>query len=88
MEDKKVKKETIYNLVLMENRNLIDIIAFRQRKSAHAYMAIASFYAKNSREQQGITDCEIDIKSDNNIVVSWNGGVNTLSFDLVKSTLK
>jgi len=88
MEEKKPKKETIYNLVLKENNNLIDIMSFRKRKDAHTYMAIASFFSKNSREQNGITDCELTIQSNNNIVLRWNGGINTLTFDVIRTTLR
>ena len=72
----------------MENRNLVDVMSFHKRKDAHAYMVIASFFAKQQREQKGISDCELSILSNNNIIVQWNGGFNTMTFDVIRTQVK
>ena len=86
--EEKAKKEYIYNLVIMQNHNLLDVMAFHKRKDAQTYMAIAGFYAQQQREKKGITDCELLIQSNNNIIIQWNGKVDTLTFDVVRSVLK
>ena len=88
MEEKKPKKEYVYNVVVMENHRILQIQAFHKRMVATAYMAATSIFAQQEREKKGFTDCELTIESNNNVVVKWNNGFNTMTFDIIRTQVK
>lgn len=88
MEEKKPKKEYVYNVVVMESHRLLQIQAFHKRMVATTYMVATSYYAQQQREKEGFADCELKIESDNNIVVKWNNGSNTMTFDIIRTQVK
>ena len=88
MEEKKAKKEYVYNVVVMENHKLLQIQAFRKRMVATTYMVATSLFAQQECEKKGFKDCELKIESNNNIVVKWNNGFNTMTFDIIRTQVK
>ena len=88
MTDIKQKKEVIYNLVMTQDQKLLQMLSYHKHKDAQAYMAATCYIAKQQREEQGITDCELLLLSNDKVIVRWNEGKSTLGFEIVRTVLK
>lgn len=81
-------EEPIFVLAIMHNSKLVQTSAFRSIKAAQIHMIGHCTFTQKDLIEQGIADAEYLFLSKTSLILQWNGGKESMTFDVLKSTLR